>query len=322
MKDVFVIVFSNNELDRSILGLIGAGQELVESLSSRLRVVVVGPINRDLNAKIVGYAGEVILLTQPELNDYHPETYLSALTAVLGQLSPRTVLFANDTYSQELTPRLAFRLNGSSIGDAAKVEFVNEALRVTRQVYGGKAEASFDLRRVPAVVWVRSRSFHPARALNSAGAITEMSASVTSDVRTRLVEKQDAPQGEARLEDAMVIVSGGRGIGGAEPFVELQELAHELGAQIGASRAVCDAGWVPPTWQVGQTGKKVSPNLYLAIAISGASQHLAGISEATVIAAINTDQDAPIFKHCQFGIVEDYKKVLPILREKIAELKS
>ena len=121
--------------------------------------------------------------------------------------------------------------------------------------------------------------------------------------------------------DARVIVSGGRGLGGPEPFAtELQPLAELMGAQLSASRAACDAGWVPPTWQVGQTGKKVSPDLYLAVAIAGASQHIAGISEARNIAAINIDPDAPIFKHCRFGIVEDYRNVLPLLREKLAAL--
>ena len=142
-----------------------------------------------------------------------------------------------------------------------------------------------------------------------------------ADTRTRIVERRREAQGATRLEEARVIVAGGRGIGGPEPFAtELQPLAELLGAQLAASRAACDAGWVPPTLQVGQTGKKVAPDLYLAIAITGASQHMAGISEAKIIAAINTDPDAPIFKHCRFGIVADYRKVVPLLRAKLAAL--
>ncbi|MGZ5492456.1 MAG: electron transfer flavoprotein subunit alpha/FixB family protein, partial [Thermoanaerobaculia bacterium] len=138
---------------------------------------------------------------------------------------------------------------------------------------------------------------------------------------TRIVERRCETQGEARLEDARVIVSGGRGIGGSEGFnTELQPLARLLGAQMAASRAACDAGWVPQTWQVGQTGKKVAPDLYLAIGITGASQHMAGISEAKQIVAINIDRDAPIFKHCRFGIVEDYRKVVPLLRQKLSAI--
>ena len=117
-----------------------------------------------------------------------------------------------------------------------------------------------------------------------------------------------------RLEDARVIVAGGRGLGGPEPFDDLRQLAGILGGELAASRAPCDAGWVEPNLQVGQTGKKVAPDFYLAVAVSGASQHVMGVTDAKVIAAINTDEDAPIFRHCQFGLVEDYRKVIGLLR--------
>jgi electron transfer flavoprotein alpha subunit len=194
---------------------------------------------------------------------------------------------------------------------------------VSRQVYGGKAQATIELKRTPAVLWTRSRSFAPANRRSEPGDITELSLDVALDTRTRIIKRKRESQSEQRLEEARVIVSGGRGIGGPEPFNdELKPLAELLGAQLAASRAACDAGWVPPTLQVGQTGKKVTPDLYLAIAITGASQHMAGISEAKNIAAINTDPDAPIFKHCRFGIVEDYRKVVPLLRQKLIALQN
>jgi electron transfer flavoprotein alpha subunit len=231
------------------------------------------------------------------------------------------VLLANDTYSQELAPRLAHRLGGSAAGDCVEVRAEGGALRVGRQVYGGKAHAILELKRSPAVVWLRARSFTPAAPREAAGEVTRAALNVQTDARTRVVERRREAGGETRLEEARVIVSGGRGIGGPEPFeTELRPLADLLGAQLAASRAACDAGWVPPTWQVGQTGKKVTPELYLAVAITGASQHMAGISEARTIAAINTDPDAPIFKHCRFGIVEDYRKVVPLLREKLKKV--
>ena len=233
------------------------------------------------------------------------------------------MLLGNDACSQELAPRLAHRLGGSAVGDGVEVRVHDECLRVVRQVYGGKAQAVIELKRRPAIVWLRARSFAPAPRREAAGEIKRVELKIESGSRTRVVERKREETGSARLEDARVIVSGGRGIGGPEPFTtELQPLADLMGAQLGASRAACDAGWVPPTWQVGQTGKKVAPDLYLAIAIAGASQHMAGISEAKNIVAINTDSDAPIFKHCRFGIVEDYRKVVPLLREKLAALQK
>jgi electron transfer flavoprotein alpha subunit len=210
------------------------------------------------------------------------------------------------------------------VGDGVELSAAGEALRVARQVYGGKAQAVIETKRRPAVVWLRARSFAPAQTRAESCEVTRSALDITPDSRTRVVERRrEEAGGNSRLEEARVIVSGGRGIGGPEGFEEeLKPLAGLLGAQVAASRAACDAGWVPPTWQVGQTGKKVTPELYLAVAITGASQHMAGISEAKNIAAINTDPDAPIFKHSRFGIVADYRKVVPVLREKLKALLS
>jgi electron transfer flavoprotein alpha subunit len=323
MNDIVICLFAAAGFDKAAQGLAGAGRRLADELGLQLRAIVIGTGADALATEVARVANTVIILDGAELSEYQPEICLSALTSLCGDLSPRAVLLANDTYSQELAPRLAYRLGGSAVGDGVEVRVEGEALRVSRQVYGGKAQAVIELKRVPAVVWLRARSFSPAPARAEAGEIKRAALDMQADTRTRVVERKREAGGEARLEEARVIVSGGRGIGGPEPFVaELNPLADLLGAQMAASRAACDAGWVPPTWQVGQTGKKVTPDLYLAIAITGASQHMAGISEAKIIAAINTDPDAPIFKHCRFGIVEDYRKVLPLLREKLAALRE
>ena len=287
-NDVVIVLFGDPATDRAAAGLAGAGQQLAQQLGGTLHAI--------------------------RVSDYQPESALAALVDACKSIGPRAVLLSNDTYSQELTPRLAHRLGGSAVGDGVAIA---PDLRVTRQVYGGKAQAVIQLKRTPAVVWLRARSFAPGVATRITAAIGDL-----KPAATQIIERRAESNGDARLEDARVIVSGGRGIGGPEGFQhELAPLAQLLGAQLAASRAACDAGWVPPTLQVGQTGKKVAPDLYLAIGITGASQHMAGISEAKQIAAINIDRDAPIFKHSRFGIVEDYRKVVPLLRRKIEELR-
>lgn len=321
--NIVICLFGTAGYDRSAQGLAGAGRRLADELGGRLHAIVIGAGAAALAATVAGVVDSAIVADQAELDEYQPELCLSALVTLCGDLSPRAVLLGNDTYSQELTPRLAHRLSGSAVGDGVEVRTGSECLRVVRQVYGGKAQAVIELKRQPAVVWLRARSFQPAPPGKTAGQITRAQLQIKIDSRTRVVERKREQTGNARLEDARVIVSGGRGIGGPEAFTaELLPLANLMGAQIAASRAACDAGWVPPTWQVGQTGKKVAPDLYLAIAIAGASQHMAGISEAKNIVAINTDSDAPIFKHCTFGIVEDYRKAVPLLREKLAALQK
>ena len=323
MNDVIICLFAAAGYTTAAQGLAGAGRRLADELGGQLRAIVLGAGAGDVASQVAGACDYVLVADQAELTEYQPETYLSALVKLCSGATPRAVLLSNDTYSQELAPRLAYRLGGSAAGDGIEARATGEALSVVRQVYGSKAQAVIELKRNPAVVWLRARSFAPAPPRATAGEINRTTLEIESDARTRIVERQREETGAARLEDARVIVSGGRGIGGPEPFnTELQPLADLLDAQMGASRAACDAGWVPPTWQIGQTGKKVAPDLYIAIALTGASQHMAGISEAKTIAAINTDPDAPIFKHCRFGIVEDYRKVVPLLREKLAALRQ
>ena len=320
MNDVVICLLNPAGFDRAAQGLAGAGRRLAEVRGSQLKAIVLSSHSPATAPEVAPVVDEVIVVDQGE---YQPETALNTLAEICRQLSPGAILFGNDTYSQEVTARLAYRLGGAAVGDVVEVTVHDEAVRVTRQVYGGKAQATIELKRTPAVLWTRSRSFAPANRLSEPGNITELCVDLPLDTRTRIVERKRESPTEQRLEEARVIVSGGRGIGGPEPFNdELKPLAELMGAQLAASRAACDAGWVPPTLQVGQTGKKVTPDLYLAIAITGASQHMAGISEAKNIAAINTDPDAPIFKHCRFGIVEDYRKVVPLLRQKLIALQN
>lgn len=321
--NVVICLFGSAGYDRSAQGLAGAGRRLADQLGEPLHALVVGEGSQALASELAQVVDAVTFADQTELAEYQPEVCLNALVKLCSDTSSRAVLLGNDSYSQEIAPRLAHRLGGSAVGDGVEVRVVGEQLQVVRQVYGGKAQAVIALKRSPAIIWLRSRAFAPATSRSSSAEITRAVLELSAGSRTRVIERKREESATARLEDARVIVSGGRGIGGPEPFTnELVPLANLMGAQVAASRAACDAGWVPPTWQVGQTGKKVAPDLYLAIAIAGASQHMAGISEAKNIVAINTDSDAAIFKHCRFGIVEDYRKVVPLLREKLAALQK
>jgi electron transfer flavoprotein alpha subunit len=326
MNDVAACLMYCSGVDRATIGLLGEARRLSDSLGSGLRTIIVGPAGPGVLDEAARISESVILADVPELKTYGVETTLTALTSICKHLNLRAVLMGNDCYGQELAARLAYRLGGSSIGDVTAIGIEGESLKATRSVYGGKAVAVVGLEKFPAVVWLRARSFAPA--LMPAGPDVRVTAEVSNALldfpadsgpkMPSIVDSQGAESVEARLEDAAVIVSGGRGLGGPEPFEELKQIARLLGAQVAASRAACDAGWVPPSFQVGQTGRKVAPGLYVAVAISGASQHLAGISDAKVIAAINTDPDAPIFKHSAFGIVEDFRKVLPLLKQQLA----
>ncbi|MGH9769188.1 MAG: electron transfer flavoprotein subunit alpha/FixB family protein [Blastocatellia bacterium] len=323
MSDIIICLFSGSGYDRVAQGVAGAGRRLADQLNGRLHAVIAGAHDAELNIKVASVADAVVTADQKELAHYQPELYLNAITQICREIKPSAVLFGADTYSQELTPRLAHRLGGAAAGDCLDLMSQDGAIRVKRSVYGGKAIATIELKQSPAVVWLRARAFEPVPT-NPASVTTvrQTRLDIQADDRTLIIERKSEAAGEARLEDARVIVSGGRGLGGPEPFKDLQELAAMLGGQTAASRAACDSGWAPPSWQVGQTGKKVAPGLYIAVAIRGASQHMAGISDAKNIAAINIDADAPIFKNCRFGIVEDYKKVIPLLKEKLAALQN
>ncbi len=323
MGVVVCCLFGGKGCDRVAEGILGAGQRLARGFGVPAAALILGSPASGLVERAAAVADEVHTIDDKVLEVDEPERLLNALAQACSRLEPVAVLLGGDPLSQELAPRLAHRLKGSASGDAVALNVMGGEVHVTRPVYGGKAQAVMALRGAPAVVWLRARAIQPADSREGAPApVSALPIEVKPDNRVRVVTRHAEAREATRLEDARWIVSGGRGLGGPGPFERLRELADVLGGQVAASRAACDAGWVPPNWQVGQTGKKVAPELYIAIAISGASQHLMGIADARVIAAINTDKDAPIFKHCRFGLVEDYAKVVGPLRERLAGLMS
>jgi electron transfer flavoprotein alpha subunit len=323
MSNIAMCLFASGGFDKAAQGLAGAARRLADETGGQVHAIVMGAAADMLAAEVARIADAVTVVDPAEAAEYQPEIYLNALAQLCRELAPCAMLFSNDTYSQEIVPRLAHRLGGSATGDGVELRTQGGKLRVVRQVYGAKAQAVIELKRIPAVVWLRGRSFEPAEPRAASSEITRAPLTIQADTRTRIVERKREDSGQIRLEDAHIIVGGGRGIGGRDLFdSQLRPLADLLGAQMAATRAACDSGWVPATWQIGLTGKKVAPELYVAVAMSGSSQHMAGVSDAKAIVAINTDAEAPIFNHCRYGIVGDFRQVVPLLREKLSALRK
>ena len=314
-----IIVYAglvDNSLSRSALEALTAGQKLTKDLGGSLNAVVMGVDTTDAAAQaIAAGAQRVYRVDNPILTEFQSELYTAAVTTAVREANSEIVLFCLDASGRDLAPRVGRRLEASVLTEVVDFKVENERVKWTRPVYGGKAMAVYTALRERQVVGFRAKTQEPA-ILDSRRTGETIQVSWTVDETTavsRVVEKVQEILSGVRLEDARIVISGGRGIGGAEPFKALEELASVLGGAVGASRAVCDAGWAPSSCQVGQTGIIVAPDLYIAIGISGASQHLAGIAGAKNVVAINKDEEAPIFKRASLGIVADYKTVIPAL---------
>ena len=309
-------------MDRAAQGVAGAAQKLKRESGGTLVGVVIGQPAAGMTDALAGVVDRVVVAGDGELASYQPDAALDALEQILQAARARA------RSSSATTPTARSWCRGSRTVSAAARSPTRSRSRSRAtgsrrraRAYGGKALAVYQLKRAPAVVWVRARALAPAEPTGRAGAgrAGERRGRGAAAAHRRAQEGsagRRAARGRAAHRLGRARPRRSRAVRGPK------KLAATIGAQTGASRAACDAGWVPPSWQVGQTGKKVAPELYLAIAISGASQHLLGMGDSKVIAAVNTDPEAPIFKHCSFGIVEDYRKVVPLLTEKLAELRK
>ncbi len=243
------------------------------------------------------------------------------LAALVSSINPDVVLFGKTDFGSVVGARLAFRVGTAFAPDCIEISGQPGAITVTRPVYGGSALAEYEFSSSPAIVSLRAGAFEAATETGTPTAEAFDSAELEN--RPIAVTETIAEVREGvRLEDAKVVISGGRGLGGPEPFSVLADLANVLGGAVGASRAACDAGWIDHSHQIGLTGKSVSPDVYIAIGISGASQHMAGCSTSRAIVAINKDGDSNIFKEARFGVVGDWEKVLPSFLATVRDLKA
>lgn len=255
---------------------------------------------------------------------YQADAWLPVLTTLASSTKPAVILLGHTSSGADLGPRLAFRL-GTTIATACVAAAVSDGkLMLTRPCYGGNAQEVLSFRTSPAVATVKAKAVAPAPAdANRIGETIKIDHAFTADVvRTKIRERTIGSSQGSQLENANVVIAGGRGLNGPEGFKLAEELAKLLGGAVGASRVACDLGWVPHSYQVGLSGRTVAPELYIALGISGAGQHMAGCASSKNIISINTDKDAEIFKFSRFGVIGDCSQILPSLIEEIRKVRT
>jgi electron transfer flavoprotein alpha subunit len=304
--------------------VVGAAARLAGELGGSTHALLLGPPGVGSGAADLGEIGadRIYVAEDDDFGLYHPEASVRAVAELNGSGAYGAILFPATAQGKDLAPRCAARLDCGLATDATEVEVEKEGLVVTRPLYAGKALARMKFAAAPALVSLRPNVFSP-DPRPAAGEIVALEvASEPRRIRVREIEAGE--RGKLDVAEASVVVSGGRGLQDADHWALLEDLVDALGegAALGASRAVVDAGWRPHGEQVGQTGKTVAPNLYFAVGISGAIQHLAGMRTANVIVAINKDPEAPIFGVADYGIVGDLFEVLPRLAEEIRAVRA
>lgn len=311
------------------LELLGQGRKMADDLGEKLVAIIPGNEIEDFAKMAIHYgADEAIVVDQKELKDYSTDGYTKAMCTLIKKYNPAVLLIGATNNGRDLGPRVSSRMQTGLTADCTELGVDSETRLVkwTRPAFGGNLMATIlcpDHR--PQIGTVRSGVFKkPEEDTGRKGEIIHETVEFGPDeIRTRIVEViTEAGGADVNLEEAEIIVSGGRGVGGPEGFEVLKELADEIGAQIGASRAAVDSGWISSLHQVGQTGKSVGPKIYIACGISGAIQHVAGMSSSDVIIAINKDPDAPIFNIADYGIVGDLFEIIPELTKRIRSSKA
>ena len=285
--------------------------------------VALGPGAEGAAATLGRHGARRLLVNEDSaFGEYLAEPATDCLAALVPNEAPDIILFGFTSDSREVAGRLAARLGTGLISNAMDVEAANGGFVAKVPYFGGAKVASYRANARPAIVLIRPKSFEVSESGGEAEVVKVAAAVGDGSKRARIVERKEEAADKVKLEDAGIVVSGGRGLGGPENFHFVEELADALGGAAGASRAIVDAGWVPYAMQVGQTGKTVRPGVYIAAGISGAMQHTVGMKGSKVIVAINKDPDAPILKMADLGVVGDVLKILPRLTEAVRTRKG
>jgi electron transfer flavoprotein alpha subunit len=324
-NDVWVYIETAHGKPRNVgLELLGQGRFLANEIKQNLVAVVFGKNINEAVKEIENYgADKIIVVEGNEYENYNTDSYTIALTTLIKKYKPSVILIGATNNGRDLAPRIACRLKTGLTADCTGLEIDDNTGNVawTRPAFGGNVMAKIlcPYHR-PQIGTVRPNVFSKAeKNLNHKSTIIKEVIKVdVEDIRTKLIDFIKLESEESvNLEEANIIVSGGRGLGNPENFALIKELADVLGGTVGASRAAVDAGWIPAIHQVGQTGKTVGPTIYIACGISGAIQHIAGMSSSDIIIAINKDKDAPIFDIADYGVVGDLFEVVPTVVEEI-----
>jgi electron transfer flavoprotein alpha subunit len=316
---------SGEQLPATMVELVSEGERIAQQLGGGAPVVALAGKDVQALASNLGQLGieRVLVADHQGPTPPSPEWLLAAAEQAARQVQPDVILLTHAGAGRDLGPSLAYRLDSGIVTDCTALRVEGGELVITKPVYGGSAIAEFSITSTPKVATLRPRAFEADESPTPRQAQVEALRLAEDPPRVEVLEeiREQASSGP-RLKDAKVIVSGGRGLGGPENWKFVEELAQVLGAAVGATRAVTDAGWVPPSLQVGLTGSTVAPDLYITVGISGAVQHIAGISGARNVVAINRDGDANIFKYARYGVVGDWKQVLPAFTQRLRELRG
>jgi electron transfer flavoprotein alpha subunit len=320
MGEIFVLAeHRRGELRDVTLEMLGKGQELAAATGQSLAAVLLGHNVDGFATELAKYANRVLVVEDERLEHFNSEAYQQVLAHLITEHKPGLVLIGHSAYGMDLAPSLATQLDLPLVTDCVGLEFEDGHLFAVREMYGGKVSATV-------VFWpahtymatVRQAAFPFEEGELLGGEVMAVDSPLTEEVKYRkFLEYVEAAVGDVDITQADVVVAVGRGIKEEENLALVKRLAQALGGVLAGSRPVVDAGWLPPDRQVGQSGKTVKPRLYLAVGISGASQHVVGMKAASTIVAINKDPDAPIFKVAHYGIVDDLFKVVPALTEQL-----
>ncbi len=310
----------NNMISMPTKEVIGMGRKIAETTGDPVSVALLGAdVSSFPQELIISGADRVFVCENEKLAEFHANIYLKALQDIVAEADPTVVLFPGEAAGQELAPRLGHRLGAGVVTDCIDCEVQEGNVIFTKPVYGSKAMARLKVTSKIAVVIVRARTqeIFPEDQGRTGETIAVESALAEIQPETKTIERIEEEVVECTLEDANIVVSGGRGLKDTESFEQLRDLAKLLNGAVGASRVAVDQALVPPSCQIGLTGKIVAPDVYFAIGISGASQHIAGMSGSKYIVAINSDPEAPIFGISNVGVVDDYRNVLPTIVEEL-----